>query len=177
MAKIHKTTTAATASIAPFGLRMLPDLRQKIEDAAKASGRSMNAEVVSRLEQTFSATSVTPDSSALHALAIRLAETELALAEEKLQRESLVIDAYTVASTLQKYYGSLLASNDLKVPVDIDELSDCMDLLDQFEMDMEDLNDSSLEDSYEELKAAKKRLAALKPKPKKVPAKRTRGPT
>lgn len=53
MAKPPKTTTAPTGSIAPFGLRMLPDLREKIEEAAKESGRSMNAEIVDRLEKSF----------------------------------------------------------------------------------------------------------------------------
>lgn len=47
------TTTAPTGHIAPFGLRMLPDLRAEIEDAARASGRSMNAEIVHRLTQSF----------------------------------------------------------------------------------------------------------------------------
>lgn len=49
-----RTTTAPTGNVAPFGLRMLPELREKIEAAAKASGRSMNAEVVARLDSTFS---------------------------------------------------------------------------------------------------------------------------
>ena len=53
MAKSPKTTTAATGSIAPFGLRMLPELREKIEEAAKESGRSMNAEIVARIEGSF----------------------------------------------------------------------------------------------------------------------------
>lgn len=53
MAKAPKTTTAPTGQIAPFGLRMLPDLKEKIEQAARDSGRSMNAEIVARLEQSF----------------------------------------------------------------------------------------------------------------------------
>lgn len=53
MAKTPKTTTAPTGQIAPFGLRMLPDLKEKIEQAARDSGRSMNAEIVARLEQSF----------------------------------------------------------------------------------------------------------------------------
>lgn len=39
--------------INPFGLRMPPELRQKVEDAAKQSGRSLNAEIVERLEDSF----------------------------------------------------------------------------------------------------------------------------
>lgn len=39
--------------INPFALRMPPDLRAQIEVAAKASGRSMNAEIVARLQLTM----------------------------------------------------------------------------------------------------------------------------
>lgn len=53
MARTPKTTTAPTGSIAPLGLRMLPELRQKIEEAAKVNGRSMNAEISARLEASF----------------------------------------------------------------------------------------------------------------------------
>lgn len=42
------------ANIPPFGLRMQPDLKAKIEAASEASGRSMNAEIVARLENSFS---------------------------------------------------------------------------------------------------------------------------
>ena len=41
------------ASIAPFGLRMQPELKQQIEEQALASGRSLNAEIVWRLEQSL----------------------------------------------------------------------------------------------------------------------------
>jgi len=54
MAKSPNTTTAPTGQIAPFGLRMLPELREQVEAAAKASGRSMNAEIVARLSASFS---------------------------------------------------------------------------------------------------------------------------
>lgn len=53
MAKSPNTTTAPTGQIAPFGLRMLPELKEQIESAAKASGRSMNAEIVARLQASF----------------------------------------------------------------------------------------------------------------------------
>lgn len=39
--------------ISPFGVRMPPDLKQQIEYAAKENGRSMNAEIVHRLESSF----------------------------------------------------------------------------------------------------------------------------
>lgn len=40
-------------NINPFGLRMQPSLREKVEAAAKASHRSLNAEIVARLEASF----------------------------------------------------------------------------------------------------------------------------
>jgi hypothetical protein len=46
-------TRPTTAHIAPFGLRMQPDLREKLEAAATKSGRSLNAEIVERLEASF----------------------------------------------------------------------------------------------------------------------------
>lgn len=41
------------SSVAPFGLRMLPDLREKLDEAAARNRRSLNAEIVSRLEESF----------------------------------------------------------------------------------------------------------------------------
>lgn len=43
------------ANITPFGLRMQPGLKAKIEDAAQANNRSMNAEIIARLEASLSA--------------------------------------------------------------------------------------------------------------------------
>lgn len=42
------------AAIAPFGLRMQPDMKERIEKAAEANNRSMNAEIIARLEMSFS---------------------------------------------------------------------------------------------------------------------------
>lgn len=36
-----------------FPLRLPPGMREQIKDAAGKNGRSMNAEIVSRLEETF----------------------------------------------------------------------------------------------------------------------------
>lgn len=43
-----------TRDIAPFGVRMPPDLKSRVEAAATNGGRSINAEIVTRLEQSFS---------------------------------------------------------------------------------------------------------------------------
>lgn len=39
--------------INPFGLRLPPEVRQAVERAAAANRRSMNAEIVARLEESF----------------------------------------------------------------------------------------------------------------------------
>jgi hypothetical protein len=44
-----------TAHIAPFGLRLQPELKERIEAASKTAGRSMNAEIVDRLDRSFAA--------------------------------------------------------------------------------------------------------------------------
>lgn len=40
-------------NINPFGLRMQPALRSKVEEAAKQNHRSLNAEIIARLEESF----------------------------------------------------------------------------------------------------------------------------
>lgn len=40
-------------NVPPFGLRMHPDLKARVETAAAASNRSMNSEIVARLEDSF----------------------------------------------------------------------------------------------------------------------------
>ncbi len=53
-------TRRPTSHIAPFGLRMQDDLRERLEAAAADSGRSLNAEIVARLMTSFDADGFTP---------------------------------------------------------------------------------------------------------------------
>lgn len=48
-----KPSEQRISAIPPFGLRMLPELRRQIEEAAALNGRSLNAEIVARLEASF----------------------------------------------------------------------------------------------------------------------------
>lgn len=48
---MSKKERTPQANIAPFGLRMQPDLKARIEESARKNERSMNAEIVARLEQ------------------------------------------------------------------------------------------------------------------------------
>ena len=56
-------TQAVTKSplMPPFGLRLRPELRAKIEQAAGQNRRSVNSEIVSRLEQSFEQNSLFED--------------------------------------------------------------------------------------------------------------------
>ena len=56
-------TRHSTSHIAPFGLRMQPELKESLEDAAKINGRSLNAEIVSRLESSFNKSTALEDLS------------------------------------------------------------------------------------------------------------------
>ncbi len=44
-----------TNKLKSYPLRMEQELRELLEEAAKENGRSMNAEIIHRLEQSFSA--------------------------------------------------------------------------------------------------------------------------
>lgn len=46
---------AFTRDIAPFGVRMPPDLKERVQAAAKVNNRSMNAEIVATLEREYPA--------------------------------------------------------------------------------------------------------------------------
>jgi hypothetical protein len=65
--------------INPFGLRMPPELRERLEASSKASGRSMNAELVARLEQSFRV----PTSDGVR-------ELVLAIVDERLEMEKRI---------------------------------------------------------------------------------------
>lgn len=49
-----KSPTEKIGNVTPFGLRLLPELRARVEEAARQSKRSLNAEIVARLEASFS---------------------------------------------------------------------------------------------------------------------------
>lgn len=69
---------------------MLPELREKIEAAARESGRSMNAEIVARLEESFSGG---VDSKVATVLSQKLAEAEFLVVMEKVKYVPTLIAA------------------------------------------------------------------------------------
>ena len=48
-----KGDSPLTRDIAPFGVRMSPELKERVSLAAKANNRSMNAEIVAALEAAY----------------------------------------------------------------------------------------------------------------------------
>ena len=73
-----------------FPLRLPPDLRDKLENAAKESGRSKNAEAVHRLEQSFSNTYQAADLLG----ALLSAQELLKQNTEMLNEARVIINAY-----------------------------------------------------------------------------------
>jgi hypothetical protein len=52
---LETMTDSAPKQEPPYGLRMPPDLKQRVKNAAAANNRSMNAEIISRIERSFHA--------------------------------------------------------------------------------------------------------------------------
>lgn len=79
----------------PYPLRISPDLRRRLEEAADASRRSLNAEISERLERSFEASGV-PDA----ALMARLAKAEYESAFQELELYAALSDHAKTARAL-----------------------------------------------------------------------------
>ena len=82
MSEKHKPT----ATIPPFGLRLQPPLRKLLDAACEESGRSMNAEIARRLEQSFAR----PEDEIVRR---RLPESQLQQILDRLDKQQRDIDA------------------------------------------------------------------------------------
>lgn len=76
--------TSDRHSIAPYPLRLPPELRSSLEAAAKSEGRSLHAEILARLQATAK-----PEREKLLALADSLATRELEIISKDLEIETL----------------------------------------------------------------------------------------
>lgn len=73
--------------IAPYGLRMPPELKEMLQASAAANNRSMNAEIVLRLENSFS---YTPHNEVvLDSLTARIDRLEEAIEAARVARENV----------------------------------------------------------------------------------------
>ncbi|MDE4621711.1 Arc family DNA-binding protein [Sinorhizobium meliloti] len=72
------------ANIAPFGLRMQAELKDRLKDAAEKNNRSMNAEIVARLQWTLG-----PSDVEFEDLLKKIAERDDLIRELELNRDML----------------------------------------------------------------------------------------
>ncbi|MCY0147042.1 Arc family DNA-binding protein [Hoeflea sp. G2-23] len=85
----HAKDKQSVASIPPFGLRMQPDLKEKLASAAAANHRSLNAEIVDRL-----VSSLNPGVSSMTMFPGMLSEEQyVAMAMEKVVHNVQLIEA------------------------------------------------------------------------------------
>lgn len=100
-------------NINPFGLRMQPDLREKVEAAAKENHRSLNAEIVARLEESFATRSwpsmERTDTETLNARYIELSEklSQLSYEAEEIYRQSFMAEEADTSQKLKETYKKL----------------------------------------------------------------------
>jgi hypothetical protein len=83
------------ANIPPFGLRMQPDLKARVEEAARANTRSLNAEIVARLEASLRSVPVA-DSN----IASQLART-IELQTEAISNQKKIINQLRMSQLLE----------------------------------------------------------------------------
>lgn len=92
-------------NINPFGLRMQPDLKARLEEATQESKRSLNAEIVARLERSFEGDSLGLDADTLDMLALQSTLTLVLL--DGLDTSKLTSIQQTAAAALHKVAKSL----------------------------------------------------------------------
>lgn len=93
MFKIHPMNEKQLPS---YPLRMPPEVREQVEAAAKSSGRSMNAEIVARLQASFSDASA-GTSFAVPVIASRLAHLAGQLHDLQNKRNTLAVMHLTIS--------------------------------------------------------------------------------
>lgn len=104
------------AAITPFGLRMQPDLKARIETAAEESGRSMNAEIIARLEQTFDQGDNTAAPLVQPIAEMVQSAVQEAMREQHMWTQKTILDAVIAVSDNGNIYPEILQewSNDIR---------------------------------------------------------------
>lgn len=144
-----------TAHIAPFGLRLQPDLKEQVEAAARSAGRSMNAEIAARLEQSFSASN-----SPSGAIAWGLANAEFRVLHKEIELRGAVYRSAHLATELSKILeGAAGACKKILGSVGYDEALDMARAAVRAAADI----DASWDDDhvFTQAKSARARLAEL----------------
>lgn len=118
-------------NINPFGLRMQPQLRARMEEAAKQNNRSLNAEITRRLEQSFEAKATSEGRATVLELKSMMTEISLfsallSMAQQQPpsdERNTLLkqlIDRVDAMGDLQQRFSELMQALPLERP-DADE--------------------------------------------------------
>lgn len=151
MAK-NEISRPATANIPPFGLRMQPELKEQIEKAAKAAGRSMNAEIVARLQQP-------PGLDASRDMLFLIRKHEQERAEAALDKHVLYLMLQELAFD-NRALGNTLRHSKVASPEIVETISEWEKETEQLLAEAEEMLTESLEDAKDKAKAATDRLIA-----------------
>lgn len=81
-----ETPKIPNSAIAPFALRMQPDVKAALEEAAAANGRSLNAEIVARLEHSLARENVIDDLETAHGIELTHHRAQIEMLEVSLER-------------------------------------------------------------------------------------------
>jgi hypothetical protein len=124
VAMATKPTRAPTAHIVPFGLRLQPELKTRLEKSATSNGRSLNAEITARLERSFDPSSLELPDGYRERLEEHAKEYGRTLDEEIINRiyQSFEWDEYFIPIRLQRALHAYRKRNGLESREAIDRL-------------------------------------------------------
>lgn len=158
------TEERAPQSAEKYIVRFPEGMRNLIADAAKKNNRSMNAEIVARLDQTFS---ILGAGGALGALALRLAEAEMDLRATRVEMMDRLLDL-SFACDCVLHAVEFNNEKGYEQPILDDELIDIRLMHDAAEVLLEEQHEEHFRKAVEELEAAQARVEALQAKPRKL---------
>jgi len=145
-------------------LRLPEGMRALIKEAAESNGRTMNAEIVARLEQTFTGSST---DGALRTLALRIAEDEMDLRAAKVDLMVRLLDLHFACGCVMDAV-DFNEERGYERPILEDELIDIRLIRDDVEVLLEQQRLEQFKKAVEELEAAQARVEALQAKPRKL---------
>lgn len=153
--------TAFPSDTADKVLVRMPDgMRDQLKEAAKTNNRTMNAEIVARLEQSFAGGT---SDEALKSLAIRLAETEFNLRFSEVESTSHLLDAHYAAGAMIEAVGFNKAMG-FDQPIEDEALKEIKKIFRDTQEFIDDQTPDNFSAAITEMQAAHERLKALKPR-------------
>jgi hypothetical protein len=146
-----------------FLLRLPAGMRDQLKAAAKAANRTMNAEVVARLQASFESAG---SDEAVKAIALRLAQTEINLHAATLESDDRLLDAHIAASCALNAvkFNELLG---LDRPLEEEDFADVQRIYAETKEFLDEQSEDDFKETIAQLQAARDRFVALKDKPKR----------